>query len=47
MINPADVPTSGKERDRKNDAVDSRKLARELESRMWEGFMFRRKKIWN
>mgnify|MGYP001026194509 FL=1 len=37
VINPADVPTSGKERDRKNDAVDSRKLARELESRMLEG----------
>lgn len=37
VINPADVPTSGKERDRKNDAVDSRKLARELENRTLEG----------
>ena len=30
VINPADVPTSWKERNGKNDAVDSRKLAREL-----------------
>lgn len=37
MINPADVPTSGKERDRKNDIVDSRKLARELGNRTLEG----------
>ncbi len=37
VINPADVPTSGKERDRKNDTVDSRKLARELENRTLEG----------
>ena len=36
VINPADVPTSGKERDRKNDIVDSRKLARELENRTLE-----------
>jgi len=36
VINPADVPTSGKERDRKNDAIDSRKLARELENRTLE-----------
>ena len=32
VINPADVPTSGKERTYKNDSFDSRKLARELES---------------
>ena len=32
VINPADVPTSGKERAYKSDRVDSRKLARELES---------------
>ena len=32
VINPADVPTSGKEREKKNDGCDSRKLARELES---------------
>ncbi|HPM11731.1 MAG TPA: IS110 family transposase [Paludibacter sp.] len=36
VINPADVPTSGKERDRKNDTIDSRKLARELENRTLE-----------
>ena len=32
VINPADVPTSGKERENKNDNSDSRKLARELEN---------------
>lgn len=32
VINPADVPTSGKEREKKNDNSDSRKLARELEN---------------
>jgi transposase len=32
VINPADVPTKNKERRRKTDKVDSRKLARELES---------------
>ena len=32
VINPADVPTSGKEREKKNDNIDSRKLARELEN---------------
>ncbi len=32
VINPADIPTSGKEKARKNDRGDSRKLARELES---------------
>ena len=32
VINPADVPTSGKEREKKNDGCDSRKLARELEN---------------
>jgi len=32
VINPADVPTSGKERESKNDNSDSRKLARELEN---------------
>ena len=30
IVNPADVPTSHKEKDRKDDKVDSRKLAREL-----------------
>ena len=30
VVNPADVPTSHKEKDRKSDKVDSRKLAREL-----------------
>lgn len=37
VINPADVPTSGKERDYKNDSLDSRKLARELENGSLEG----------
>lgn len=32
VINPSDVPTSGKERENKNDGCDSRKLARELEN---------------
>lgn len=32
VINPADVPTSGKEKDCKNDTFDSKKLARELEN---------------
>ena len=32
VINPSDVPTSGKERENKNDNSDSRKLARELEN---------------
>ncbi len=30
VVNPADVPTTDKERDQKNDPVDSRKLARSL-----------------
>ena len=32
VVNPADVPTTNKEKDRKTDPVDSNKLARELES---------------
>lgn len=32
IVNPADVPTKSKERVNRNDRVDSRKLARELES---------------
>jgi transposase len=32
IVNPADVPTSNKEKTVKNDPVDSRKLARELEN---------------
>lgn len=31
VVHPADVPTTDKERDRKTDAVDARKLAKELE----------------
>ncbi len=31
VINPADVPTAHKEKDRKTDTIDSHKLARELE----------------
>ena len=37
VINPADVPTSGKEREYKNDRTDSRKLARKLENGSLEG----------
>ena len=36
VINPADVPTSGRDREYKNDRADSRKLARELENGMLE-----------
>ena len=32
IVNPADVPTSNKEKTRKTDSIDSRKLARELSS---------------
>lgn len=32
IVNPADVPTSNKEKTRKTDTIDSRKLARELSS---------------
>ena len=37
VVHPADVPTSHKEKDRKTDPVDSRKLARELESKKLKG----------
>lgn len=37
IINPSDVPTTGKEKDRKTDKIDSRKLARELENGSIEG----------
>ncbi len=37
VINPADVPTSGKERIYKNDRLDCKKLARELENGSLEG----------
>lgn len=37
IVHPADVPTSHKEKDRKSDPVDSRKLARELESKKLKG----------
>jgi len=33
VVNPADVPTSNKEKVNKNDPIDSRKLARELENK--------------
>ena len=33
IVNPADVPTSNKEKVNKNDPIDSRKLARELENK--------------
>jgi transposase len=37
VVNPADVPTKGKEKLRKTDAVDSSKLARELRSKSLTG----------
>ena len=37
VVNPADVPTTNKEKDRKMDPVDSRKLARELLKGQLEG----------
>lgn len=37
IINPADLPSKQKERKNKNDKVDSRKLARELENGSLEG----------
>jgi len=37
IVNPADVPTRGKEKTTKTDKIDSRKLSRELESRTLEG----------
>jgi transposase len=37
VVNPADVPTSNKEKVDKNDPIDSRKLARELENRSLHG----------
>lgn len=36
VINPADIPTSGKERDLKSDRIDCRKLARTLEAGLLE-----------
>ena len=36
VVNPADIPTSNKEKNTKTDAVDSKKLARELENRTLE-----------
>ena len=40
VVNPADVPTTHKEKDRKTDRIDSRKLARELESRSLKGGIY-------
>lgn len=37
IVNPADVPTKSKERSYRNDSIDSRKLARELESQTITG----------
>lgn len=37
VVNPADVPTSNKEKINKNDPIDSRKLARELENKSLKG----------
>jgi transposase len=37
VVNPADVPTSNKEKVNKNDPIDSRKLSRELENKSLTG----------
>ncbi len=37
IVNPADIPTTGREKDKKDDRKDSRKLARELESQTITG----------
>ena len=37
IVNPADVPTSNKEKVNKNDPIDSRKLSRELENKSLNG----------
>ena len=37
IANPADVPTTNKEKDQKRDPIDSRKLARELENKSLKG----------
>jgi transposase len=37
IVNPADVPTSNKEKVNKNDPIDSRKLSRELENKSLHG----------
>lgn len=37
VVNPADVPTTKKEKDKKSDPIDSRKLARELENQSLSG----------
>jgi len=36
VVHAADVPTTDKEKDRKTDPLDSRKLARELEDKSWK-----------
>ena len=40
VINPADIPTTHKEKDRKTDKIDSRKLSRCLSHGELEVFMF-------
>jgi transposase len=37
IVNPADVPSTHKEKDRKSDPIDSKKLARELENNSLSG----------
>lgn len=37
IVNPADIPTTHKEKDQKSDPIDSRKLARELENASLKG----------
>lgn len=37
IVNPADVPTTNKEKDRKNDPIDSNKLSRELSNNSLRG----------
>jgi transposase len=43
VINPADVPTTNKERDRKTDKVDSFKLSRSLRNEELEGIYIHNK----
>jgi transposase len=44
VVNPADVPTTHKEKNQKRDPIDSRKLARELESNSLNGIYIPSKK---
>lgn len=45
IVNPADVPTTNREKEKKDDRKDSRKLARELENHTLEGIYIPSKEI--